>query len=313
VIAAGAAPARDLVLIEIATNLGLRPPVQGREPGVRRMPEAFRRRDFAERIGARRGGRLEAGPYSDDPDRGTGYRNGQALAALAMEQAALLSPIVESGAFPVVVGGDCSILLGDLLALKSLGRYGLIFIDGHDDFSPPRDPAKYEGRLAAAGRDLALAVGEGPSGLADLAGARPYVTEEDVVIFGHYRDPDDERDFDVDLIDARGFRQFPVEELRARGAAVAAEEALCHLETRGLDGFWIHLDVDVLDRSIMPAVDSPNPKGLFFEELVSVLRIFLGHGGARGIELSIYDPDLDPEGVAGDHLVDCLVRGFSPH
>ena len=77
-------------------------------------------------------------------------------------------------------------------------------------------------------------------------------------------------------------------------------------------GFWIHLDVDVLDRSIMPAVDSPNPKGLLFEELEGALRVFLGHGGARGIELSIYDPDLDPEGSAGDRLVDCLVRSFSP-
>jgi len=33
-----------------------------------------------------------------------------------------------------------------------------------------------------------------------------------------------------------------------------------------LDGFWLHLDVDVLNDDIMPAVDSREKGGLFYDE-----------------------------------------------
>ena len=60
--------------------------------------------------------------------------------------------------------------------------------------------------------------------------------------------------------------------------------------------FWIHLDVDVLDQQIMPAVDSPGTPGLDQEELVSVLRSLLDDPRAVGLTLTVFDPDLDPDG-----------------
>jgi len=302
---------RSLVLVEAPTNLGLRAPAQGREPGVRYMAESMRARNLSERLRAKRVERLMPPPYSPEADWETGYLNGQSLRAFASAQAKRLRSVLARGDFPVVVGGDCSLLLGDLLALKGLGRYGLVFIDGHDDYSPPRDPAKYAGRFAAAGRDLALATGADPSPLADIDGAGPYVAEDDVVVFGAYRDPDDAADFDMDLIDSRPIFQMGIERLRECGARAAAELARSFLEGRGLDGYWIHVDVDVLDRSVMPSVDSPNPKGLRFEELVAALRVFLGSPLASGIELCIYDPELDPEGLFGDQLADVIVASFS--
>ena len=41
--------------------------------------------------------------------------------------------------FPIVLGGDCSIPIGNVLALKCLGRNGLFFIDGHTDFYKPEE------------------------------------------------------------------------------------------------------------------------------------------------------------------------------
>jgi arginase len=40
-----------------------------------------------------------------------------------------------------VIGGDCSVLLGNMLALRSRGKYGLLFIDGHNDFQTPEQSA----------------------------------------------------------------------------------------------------------------------------------------------------------------------------
>ena len=45
--------------------------------------------------------------------------------------------ITDTHHFALVLGGDCSILLGIMPALKSKGNYGLIFIDAHADFYEP--------------------------------------------------------------------------------------------------------------------------------------------------------------------------------
>ena len=64
-----------------------------------------------------------------------------------------------------------------------------------------------------------------------------------------------------------------------------------------LDGFWLHLDVDVLNDDIMPAVDSREKGGLFYDELKQILKILLHHNKASGIQITILDPDLDLTGV----------------
>jgi len=212
----------------------------------------------------------------------------------------------------VVLGGDCSILLGDTLGLRSIGRYGLAFLDGHDDFAPTRRPEEHRGTLAAAGRDLGLVTGHGPATLTNLQGAAPYVAEDDAVLFGYYRDPADAAAFATEAIDATKIHQIPIERVRAVGCPTAAREARTRLESRDLRGFWIHVDVDVLDRTVMPAVDSPNPNGLRADELVEALRILLGSPRAAGIEFTIYDPDLDPAGTHGDRLAEIVVEALRP-
>ncbi|WP_200841930.1 arginase family protein [Actinomadura sp. K4S16] len=61
----------------------------------------------------------------------------------------------------------------------------------------------------------------------------------------------------------------------------------------------------------MPAVDSPNPDGLSFEELTSVLRTLVASPRAVGVHIAIYDPELDPDGVAGAALTETIVAAFS--
>jgi arginase family enzyme len=51
---------------------------------------------------------------------------------------------------------------------------------------------------------------------------------------------------------------FLLERLGAGGAG----RAVATLAGRGVEGFWVHLDTDVLDPEMMPAVDSPEPGGL---------------------------------------------------
>ena len=43
------------------------------------------------------------------------------------------------------------------------------------------------------------------------------------------------------------------------------------LEQRRLDRVWLHVDLDVLDQGVMPAVDSPGSPGLDFAQLAGLL------------------------------------------
>lgn len=90
------------------------------------------------------------------------------------------------------------------------------------------------------------------------------------------------------------------------GVDAAGAQAIAYLTRSGLDGFFIHLDVDVLDDEIMPAVDFRVPGGLSRGELTKLLQIAMASEKAIGIEVTIYNPTLDADGSAGRLLVDIL-------
>ena len=117
--------------------------------------------------------------------------------------------------FPLILGGDCSILLGAMLALRRRGRFGLLFIDGHADFYQPEANPNGE----AASMDLAFATGHGPGLLADLEGRGPLVRSEDTVAFG-FRDAEEQRPYGSQRLpgDILALDQMPSSEAQPRWA-----------------------------------------------------------------------------------------------
>jgi len=291
-----------LAVLDAPSILGLRP------TGVERLPEALRSTGLLEHLGAEDAGRVE--PLNDryrfERDPVTLLLNAAAIGTFSRRLAGALDPLLQSGRFPLVLGGDCSILLGALLALRRLGRYGLVFMDGHADFYQPEASTTGE----VADMDLALVSGRGPAILADIDGLRPLVRDEDVVVLG-YRDAEaaaadgsqDVRDTEMHVLDLR--------RVRALGAESAATTTAQILARRALAGVWIHLDADVLDDAVMPAVDYRLEGGLSVEELSRMLRVFVTSGRAAGLSVAIYNPALDPDGVAGRRLAAALVTGLT--
>ncbi|MGC2942230.1 arginase family protein [Brevibacterium sp. FAM 24638] len=286
---------RQLVVLDAPSNLGLRPPADGAVPGCYKTPWALRNMGLLRRLDADDAGTLIPPRYVADWEPGGGVRNGQAIADYAQRLAARLTENLEQGEFPVVLGGDCSILLGPALALRRKGRYGLAFVDAHADF---RHLGNSPHVGAAAGEELALATGRGDAYLTDIGRLRPYFRDDDVVALG-VRDVEDLRDIaDSDI----AVVSDPV------GAAEAARDILVRDE---LDGFWIHVDADILDPSILPAVDSPTPGGLTAEQLIQLLADLLALPGATGLHLTVFDPDLDEDGHQAELLADVLVQAFA--
>lgn len=206
------------------------------------------------------------------------------------------------------MGGDCSILLGNLLALRRLGRYGLFFLDGHPDFCLPENDDV--GELASM--DLAIATGRGAEVVSNIDGYKPLVRDEDVVAFG-YRDGEATEGTGEQSIKATQIYAQNLDEVRQIGVRQAAIDGLNWLLQKTLDGFWIHLDVDILDDAVMPAVDYRMPGGMSFEELTEVLQVLIASPKAVGLEVTIFNPNLDPDGTIARSLTQCLFAGLTPN
>ena len=98
---------------------------------------------------------------------------------------------------------------------------------------------------------------------------------------------------------------LPAQLVRTRGPEAVTRETLARV-TAAPGGFWIQLDVDALDPSLMPAVDSPLPGGLSTGEVKALLVPLVRHPAALGVQLTIYDATLDPQRRAARLLVDLL-------
>ncbi|WP_410631749.1 arginase family protein [Amycolatopsis sp. cmx-4-83] len=282
----------NLVLLDAPSNLGLRPPAEGAVPGCYKTPGVLRDLGILRRLGASDGGVVMPGRYVGTWQPGDGVRNSAAIAACTRALAARIASVRAGGGFPVVLGGDCSISLGAMLALRRCGRYGIAYLDGHDDF---RHLPAAEHVGAAAGEDLAIMTGRGADDLADIDGLRPYVRDEDVLVLGV-------RSAESARLEAAGIAHVTSESLMAGTPVPPAFP--------DLDGFWVHVDIDVLDPAHVSAVDSPDPHGLDPSTVVSVLRELLARPGAAGFELTVFDPDLDPDGHQAALVADILERAL---
>ncbi len=292
-----AAPLGRYALVEAPSVLGLT------SRGVKRLPEALIGAGLAGRLGARLAGRVEPPRYDPMRDPETNMLNPRGVARYTVSLADEIEKVFDRDEVPLVLGGDCSILLGAALAMRRRERAGLLFVDGHVDFYQP----DAEPRGEAASMDLALVTGRGPRVVVDPEGRAPLVRDEDVVAFGA-RDGEERRRQGSQPLPAR-LRAIELDEIRRLGVRPAVDAALAHLAPAG--GFWLHLDADVLDDAVMLAVDYRTPGGLSFDELALVLAASVASGRVRGVDVTIYNPSLDPTGAAGRGLADTLARGLS--
>ena len=290
-----------IALVSAPSNLGLRPPRHGSVPGAAKAPEALREAGLFRRLldgGALDAGVLVCGRYLDDDDtRPAGHvRNEVARVEHARRLAVRLMSILDSGDIPLVVGGDCSVLIGIGLALSQRGGTGLVHVDGHTDF---RHPGNSDACASVAGEDLAAAVGLHWPAIANIDGLGPYFDRRTVHI-GHRND-------DEEAPEARETLGLVVS--AADAIERAPEDVSAAMREVAGRGYWLQVDVDVLDASIMPAVDSPAPGGLDTSQLAA-LRTRLAPD-AIGASVTVFDPDLDPDGRYALVVTEVIVAGLS--
>jgi arginase len=296
-----------IAIIGAPSGIGIRPYDDGRTRRLDLAPAALRDQDLATRLRADDLGDVTPPPGERDVEKPAGRaRNEDAVAAYSRLLADKVAAAAD-GRFVLLLGGDCSILLGGLLGLRAAKRapVGLVYVDGHADYGTLEESPSG----SACSMNLALAVGRpNATPLARLGGDQPLVRPADVVHIGRRDEADPS--YGSDALRASPALDLPDRAVRELGPLGTAKAALGRV-TRPAGGFWIHLDVDVLDPAVMPAVDSPVPGGLDLDEAAALLIPLVHHPRALGLQLTIYDPTQDPDGTGAPRLAGLLADVFA--
>lgn len=237
--------------------------------------------------------------FADD-DEHKRARNLPAIVASLNDLKPRAEMAIKSGGLVLVLGGDCTQVIGLLTGARRYYRHvGLLWFDGDADLNTPASTPS--GRLD--GMALATIIGKGSPELVRFWGEPQIVREPDTVLFGVDRLDDPEKEF----LAKSPLRHNLASDIRAKGAARSAQHALgqLHADTRE---FIVHLDIDVIAQEEFPAVNLPRSGGLSSADVQSSLTEFAKHKNLLGLDIAQYNPDKDPDGSGAKKLIDLLAE-----
>lgn len=288
----------DVSLIGVPTNSA------GRTDGVARAPDTLRRAGLAEELGMFCSvidtGDVAFSAPTAARDAESGIIAPGSLASMALGVKESVSRALRRSRFPLVIGGDCPVLLGCLMGCRELGtRTGLLFVDGHEDAYPAHQSPTGE----AADMELGFALGlQVPGPLQAAIGPEPLVSAEQVCIMGAR---------DRSVLQQTNVRSLEgMVELYSDSDLVGGDiEGLIRKILQRLgktQRLWLHIDLDVLSTESLPAVDYRQPGGLSWEQLENLGKIIMSHGKVAGCDVTIYNPDMDPDRRFARRIVEFL-------
>jgi arginase len=233
---------------------------------------------------------------SPDSRRGdlAGFLNEPALLDMVEAVYSRVEAALRNGHFPLLYGGDCAVLLGAVPAVRDFaGSAGLLFVDAHEDATRMEESTTGE----AANMEIALLLGmTGESAPDQIRNRLPALTPESLEMLGQ-RDANFRAEIDVSSIADR-VHLHRVDQVLSDPEAIA-EEAAARVAGHSA-GWWLHVDLDVLDGAEFgacgAATDPSMPQGLTWGALTAITRTALRTDGCRGWSIGVYNTDLDPYG-----------------
>src|SRR5437660_12053130 len=172
------------------------------------------------------------------------------ITATCTKHADMILKTLETGKFPLILGGDHSVAAGTVAGVAEFYRrqnqkVGLIWIDAHSDINTPETSPSGN----VHGMPLAAIMGLGPAELANIFGFSPKVEPQNCVLVGVR---------DIDLAEKENIRKTGVEvytmrDIDERGMRTIIEEAL-RMAGRGTAGYHVSLDMDWVDPEDAPGV-----------------------------------------------------------
>ncbi len=203
---------------------------------------------------------------------------------------------VKSGALPLILSGDCSVVLATVAGLRRYFRHvSLLYMDRDADLQTPASTQSG----SVDGMVISHVIGRGAAELVRFWGEPPLVREPDVALFGVARIDSGEQEF----LNRSPLRHYTADDIHRAGARETAQAAINRISGKGYE-FVLHVDVDVIEN--FQATNHPDAGGLSFEEARTALEVATQQEHLAAIDISAYNPAKDPDGSAAKQMVDLL-------
>lgn len=270
--------------------------------GHERGPEALRAAGLAERLTA---AGFSVRDYGDCAVRLSGTdeehpraRNVNQVRAVVDELRPKIEIAVKSGALPVVLGGDDSIVLATIAGCRRYYRnVSLIDMDRDGGLNVPATTPSG----CIDGMVLSHVIGRGAPELVRSWGEPPLIREPDVLLFGVERLDEPEQRFLADS----PLRRYSAADIQRKGPAAAAGEALERMHGSTHE-FVLHIDLDVISGDDLRATSLSAPGGLRLDAVREAVAVFARQPMLAAIDVCAYNPSLDPDGSVARSVIDFL-------
>lgn len=163
--------------------------------------------------------------------------------------------ILKDKKFPVMLGGEHSVSIGAFEAIaKHYEKFSILQLDAHSDMRDEYEGSPYNHAcVMARGKDITSSIVQ--------VGIRSTATEEK-----HNIDPD---------------RIFYAHEIKETGDTTWMYEVSQKL----LDHVYVTIDLDVLDPAYMPSTGTPEPDGLRYRDILTLLKLINERHNIIGLDV----------------------------
>jgi arginase len=280
---------RTVHIIGVPLDLG------GARRGVDMGPSAFRIAGLAERLG-KLGyrvvdrGNLAAPIQETEEPRDERQKYVHVIAGVCRLVYAAALEAFESGATPLLLGGDHSLAAGSIAAAAAWGQtnahlpIGLIWVDAHGDMNTPVTSASGN----VHGMPLAAVLGPEPSELSQIGGWSPKVLPTHTVLVG-VRNLDER---EKTAVRESHVHVFTIKDVDRLGISAVVEQAVA-LAGAGTAGIHVSFDLDACDPSIAPGVGTPVRGGLNYREAHTLMEIVAESDTLMSLDMVEVNPTLD--------------------
>lgn len=215
------------------------------------------------------------------------------IVAVVRELAERVAACAARGHVSLTLGGDHSIAMGSVAGAARARTLGLVWLDAHGDFNT----AETSPSGNVHGMPLAALCGTGSEKLVTLGGglgSEPKISPQNVAIVGvRDLDPDERR-----LLREAGVTVYSMEAVDRYGIGEVVRRAI-DIASRGTEGIYVSLDLDVIDPMYAPGVGTPVPGGLTYREAHLAAEMLAETGQVVGLDLVEVNPILDRGNATG--------------
>jgi len=281
-----------------------------RQAGQEQAPKCLRDAGLVQRLVSRGIDVLDLGDVTEvcfHPDAENPRNQNIALVLNVLEDVAdSVDKAIRHRAWPLVIGGDCSISIGVIAALtKHFVDLGLSYIDGDVDLNTPE--TTHTGILD--GMVMAHILGRGADQLTKFGARYPLLKEQDIALFGYSVQAGGIDPAEIDILRESRMAKFPFEDV-TDDVQAAAIRALQGLEKK-VEHLLVHFDVDVINYDEFPAVDVGHRPGLALAQAREAVGVFTGSEKAVGLVVAEFNAARDTDGTMAEALIGIIEEAIA--